>query len=118
MKNILSIYQLCFFFAFLNANIYNIESKISNLNQLKFVNKQVKSKVEGRSVSFDKIYNALVIYKQIYGDLFVPQQYVIPENDDRYPEYLHGLKLGIYIYMYNRFPLQNLSLFSFFFFSS
>ena len=42
---------------------------------------------------FDSIYDGLVIYKELYGDLFVPQTFCIPEEDP-WPEELWGLKLG------------------------
>lgn len=40
---------------------------------------------------FDLIYSALAKYKELNGDLLVPQ---VPENDDSWPEETWGLKLG------------------------
>ena len=45
-------------------------------------------------VGFDVTYSALKVYKDIHGDLLVPQKFVVPENDDQYPKEAHGLKLG------------------------
>lgn len=42
---------------------------------------------------FDMVYSALLTYKQIYGDLFVPQAFLVP-NSEPWPETTWGLKLG------------------------
>ena len=39
------------------------------------------------------IYPVLTRYKEINGDLLVPQSFKVPTNDD-WPESLHGYKLG------------------------
>jgi len=43
---------------------------------------------------YQKVYDALKCYKEINGDLFVPQPYVVPEGDKEWPEDLWGLRLG------------------------
>ncbi len=43
---------------------------------------------------FERVYTALVFYKEIYGNLDVPFSYVVPENDNRFPPKAHGFKLG------------------------
>eukprot|EP00529_Nitzschia_sp_RCC80_P003524 CAMPEP_0113494102 /NCGR_PEP_ID=MMETSP0014_2-20120614/28935_1 /TAXON_ID=2857 /ORGANISM="Nitzschia sp." /LENGTH=1134 /DNA_ID=CAMNT_0000387987 /DNA_START=67 /DNA_END=3474 /DNA_ORIENTATION=+ /assembly_acc=CAM_ASM_000159 len=43
---------------------------------------------------FQAIYDALSRYKDIYGDLLVPQSFVIPENSQDFPEHTWGIRLG------------------------
>ncbi len=47
-----------------------------------------------RSISFDDLYELFVIYKSIHGNLRIPQKYLIPEGDQRYPQSSWGFKLG------------------------
>jgi hypothetical protein len=42
---------------------------------------------------FEVIYAALTVYKQLHGDLFVPQQFVVPSTPP-WPEVTWGVKLG------------------------
>lgn len=43
---------------------------------------------------YQKVYDALKRYKELNGDLFVPQPYVVPDGDNGWPENLWGLRLG------------------------
>jgi len=43
---------------------------------------------------FQEVKVALLAYKEIYGDLLVPKEYIIPINDTKYPENVRGMKLG------------------------
>ena len=43
---------------------------------------------------FQKVYNALKCYSELYGDLLVPQPFVVPDNSDEWPEETWGLRLG------------------------
>ena len=43
---------------------------------------------------FQRVFDALVRYKEIYGDLSVPHPFVIPEESDEWPESTWGLCLG------------------------
>ena len=43
---------------------------------------------------FQRVFDALVRYKEIYGDLLVPQPFVIREESDEWPESTWGLRLG------------------------
>jgi hypothetical protein len=45
-------------------------------------------------VQFDVIYSALEAYKAVYGDLFVPQKFIVPQGDVRFPVETWGMKLG------------------------
>jgi hypothetical protein len=42
---------------------------------------------------FQKVYDSLVTYKKLNGDLLVPQPFVVPEEPD-WPESTWGLRLG------------------------
>ena len=43
---------------------------------------------------YQKVYDALKCYKELNGDLYVPQPYVVPDGDKDWPEDLWGLRLG------------------------
>ena len=43
---------------------------------------------------FQRVFDALVRYKEIYGDLSVPQPFVIREESDEWSESTWGLRLG------------------------
>jgi len=43
---------------------------------------------------FQNVYEALKTYKDMYGDLLVPQPFAVPEGDDRWPKETWGLRLG------------------------
>lgn len=42
---------------------------------------------------FENIYAALVVYKQLYGDVMVPQHFMVP-SEEPWPEATWGIKLG------------------------
>jgi hypothetical protein len=44
---------------------------------------------------FDIIYSALKAYKAVHDNLLVPQKFVVPEGDVRFPSDTWGMKLGI-----------------------
>jgi Helicase associated domain len=43
---------------------------------------------------FQAIYDALERYKEIYGDLMVPQPFVVPDKSKDFPEHTWGIRLG------------------------
>lgn len=43
---------------------------------------------------FQRVYDALKRYKEIYGDLLVPQPFSVPEDSEEWPENTRGLRLG------------------------
>lgn len=49
---------------------------------------------KNRSISFEDLYELFVIYKSIHGNLRIPQKYLIPDGDERYPMNSWGFKLG------------------------
>ena len=55
---------------------------------------QMDGKSAVNDVRYQKVYNALAKYKEIFGDLLVPQPFVVPEGDANWPADLWGLRLG------------------------
>lgn len=51
-------------------------------------------KVAANDERYNRVYTALVRYKEINGDLLVPQPFVIPEKSSEWPEETWGLRLG------------------------
>jgi Helicase associated domain len=43
---------------------------------------------------WDTTRQALQVYKDLHGHLLVPQVFVIPTDDPKWPEQIRGLKLG------------------------
>jgi len=54
---------------------------------------EMDGKAAANNVRFKKVYDGLVAYKKVTGDLLVPQPYVIP-NEPEFPEETWGLRLG------------------------
>lgn len=73
--------------AFLNAN----PGAKEKLLQIGF---QLNGKVAANDARYNLVYNALVRYKEIHGDLLVPQPFIIPETSEDWPEEARGLRLG------------------------
>ena len=55
------------------------------------------NRAAGARKKFEAIYNALVTYKSLYGDVNVPQPFVVPDEEP-WPLECRGLKLGTRIY--------------------
>ena len=55
---------------------------------------QLDAKAASTDLRYQKVYDALVRYKELYGDLVVPQPFTVPENSDDWPESTWGLRLG------------------------
>lgn len=51
-------------------------------------------KVAANDARFNKVFEALKRYKEIYGDLLVPQPFVIPEGSADWPKETWGVRLG------------------------
>lgn len=49
--------------------------------------------LSANDIRFQNVYEALKTYKRIYGDLLVPQPYVVPKTND-WPKETWGLRLG------------------------
>jgi len=55
---------------------------------------ELDSKAAANDTRFQKVYDALLTYKKLNGDLLVPQPFVVPEKSDEWPENTWGLRLG------------------------
>jgi hypothetical protein len=55
---------------------------------------RMDAKSASNDLRYQKVYDALVAYKELYGDLLVPQPFTVPENSDDWPEDTWGLRLG------------------------
>lgn len=73
--------------AFLKAN----PQANTKLEKLGF---ECDGKVAANEARFNAVYLALVRYKELHGDLLVPQPFVVPEGDKDWDEELWGLRLG------------------------
>jgi hypothetical protein len=51
-------------------------------------------KLMANDVRFQKVFAALKTYQTEYGDLLVPQPFVVPDSDAAWPEETWGLRLG------------------------
>jgi len=73
--------------AFLKAN----PDAAEKLQTLGF---ELDGKAAANEAKFSLVYKALASYKQIYGDLLVPQPFVIPAQSPGWPQETWGLRLG------------------------
>lgn len=53
-----------------------------------------QTKLSANDDRFQKVYTALKVYKELYGDLSVPQPFAVPKNDPQWPQSVWGLRLG------------------------
>lgn len=51
-------------------------------------------KTAANDLRYQRVYDALVRYKELFGDLNVPQPFTVPEDGDDWPEAVRGLRLG------------------------
>ena len=51
-------------------------------------------KVAANDARFNNVFNALKRYKELHGDLLVPQPFVVPDGSDDWNENFWGLRLG------------------------
>ena len=69
----------------------NYADKRDDLLQIGFSYEPFQSK-------YSIIRNSLTRYRELHGDLLVPRQYVVPEDDARWPPETRGIKLGTVVY--------------------
>ena len=62
----------------------------AKLNSLGF---QPDVTTTANDLRFQRVYDALVKYKELYGDLLIPQPFTVPDSED-WPEDIRGLRLG------------------------
>lgn len=72
--------------------VYGHSDRETKLNDIGFPWEENKRTVFAKK-RFELVFDALVIFKQLFGNLFVPQAFIIPQEDP-WPEELWGLKLG------------------------
>ena len=63
-------------------------------DKLKQIGFEFDGKVAANDARFNNVYNALVRYKELNGDLLVPQPFIIPDDSSDWPEETWGLRLG------------------------
>ena len=73
--------------------VFGNEEREQRLNDLGFQWEETGRTVFSKK-RFDLVYAALKAYKEVHGNLVVPQAFVVPVNDDFWPEETRGLKLG------------------------
>lgn len=73
--------------SFLKANP-GAEQKLINLGL------ELETKSATSDSRFDIVFDALKRYKEIFGDLLVPQPFFVPEDSPEWPERTWGLRLG------------------------
>jgi hypothetical protein len=55
---------------------------------------QVDTKVAANDIRFQNVFDGLKRYKEIYGDLLVPQPFEVPDKSSDWPAETWGLRLG------------------------
>jgi hypothetical protein len=73
--------------AFLKAN----PEAFQKLSDIGF---EFDGKAAANDSRFNTVFDALVRYKELNGDLLVPQPFIVPEGSDEWSEELWGLRLG------------------------
>jgi hypothetical protein len=63
-------------------------------DKLKKIGFEFDGKVAANDARFNNVFNALVRYKELNGDLLVPQPFVVPDATSDWPEDTWGLRLG------------------------
>lgn len=76
-----------------NKLIYGHPDRKELLNSIDFPWEDMNSRLVYSKNKFQLIYEALIVYKSIYNDLYVPQTFIVPSAEP-WPESLWDLKLG------------------------
>lgn len=74
---------------------FNNDDKKLKLSELGIEMNKKSDRASYTKKRFDMVYDALVIYKKLHGDLLVPQAFFVPSENNVWPEELWGLKLGV-----------------------
>merc|ERR1712070_638726 len=64
------------------------------LKQIGFETDKKEKKLSANDKRFQAVYLALERYKETYGDLLVPQPFIVPSDSAKWPEESWGLRLG------------------------
>lgn len=62
--------------------------------KLKKIGFEFDGKVAANDARYNAVYDALIRYKELNGDLLVPQPFIVPEDSPDWPEEAWGLRLG------------------------
>ena len=73
--------------------VFGHEEREKRLRDLGLTFEESK-KIKNSIKRFEMVCKALEVYKKLYGDLLVPQAFIVPINDIEWDEELWGLKLG------------------------
>merc|ERR1711871_1042305 len=75
-----------------NELVHRLPAREEKLNRLGFVWEETGRALFSKK-RFEMVYQALLTYKDLKGDLLVPQAFVVP-SEEPWPEFTWGLKLG------------------------
>jgi hypothetical protein len=64
------------------------------MDKLQSIGFELDGKAAANDAKFALVYRALAAYKQLYGNLLVPQPFVIPSQNEDWPQETWGLRLG------------------------
>jgi len=73
--------------------VFGHEERERRLKELGLTFEESK-KIRNSIKRFEMVCKALEVYKEMYGDLLVPQAFIVPTDDVQWDEDLWGLKLG------------------------
>jgi len=62
-------------------------SRVSELNNIKFIWERLQPE-------WNLIFESLIVYKSLYGNVLVPHNFTIPHDDDLWPMACWGIRLG------------------------
>ncbi len=71
-----------------------LKSNPAAKEQLEALDVELDGKTAINDARFQKVYEALKRYREIHGDLLVPQPFVVPTKSNQWPDDLWGLRLG------------------------
>jgi len=72
-------------------HVQNQPDRVSELNRIGFVWERLQSE-------WNLILESLIVYKSMNGNVMVPSTFVVPYDDDRWPESCWGIALGNSVY--------------------
>jgi len=71
-----------------------LEANPGSEDKLKKLGFQFNAKAVANDVRFNSVYNALLCYKKLNGNLEIPNQFVVPSESEEWPKDLWDLRLG------------------------
>uniref|UniRef100_A0A7S4EQH0 Helicase-associated domain-containing protein n=1 Tax=Pseudo-nitzschia australis TaxID=44445 RepID=A0A7S4EQH0_9STRA len=72
-------------------HVKNQPNRVSELNRIGFIWERLQPE-------WNLIFESLIIYKALYGNILVPSTFVVPNDDDRWPKACWGISLGNSVY--------------------